>query len=167
MVLEKGYAKQLSESLFHIINQLIIMKKIFLFSISILFFTSCGTTGHIVFYDFSASKYDVQNAIVKVLSQYPQYEVPSKWSNVDKGDYFERMYIYFKNPPEELYRIGFTGDSSTWKSESTSRLGIVSHFDGEVWRNERDLSNKEKERIQNRFESEILSKLLFKYNKTY
>jgi len=143
------------------------MKKIFLLAVSILFFTSCGTTGHIIFYDFDANKYDVHNEIVKVLNQNPQYKVPSKWGNVDKGDYFERMYIYFKSQPEEIYRIGFTGDSSLWKSTSTSRLGIVSQFDGEVWRNERDLSDKTKQRIQQRFESEILSKVVFKYNKTY
>lgn len=136
------------------------------FIVFLLFLSSCGTTGHLVFYHFDANKYDVEKEIVNVINKDFAYKLPTKWSGVNKGDYFEMIYIYFKNNPEEIYRTGFTGDSSLWKHSSTSRLALVSQFDGDIWRNESELSNKEVERIEKRFETEILSKIKYTYYKS-
>ena len=132
----------------------------------LLFLSSCGTTGHLVFYHFDVSKYDVEKEISAIINKDSSYSLPVKWKGVNKGDYFEMIYIYIKNSPEEIYRIGFTGDSSVWKHSSTSRLALVSQFDGDTWRNESELSNKEIKRIENRFETEILSKIKYTYYKS-
>jgi hypothetical protein len=131
-----------------------------------LFFTSCGTTGHIVFYNFDASKYEVEKEIDNVLKTDSTYLVPSKWKEHTKGDYFERMYLYFKNNPEELYQIGFTYDSTVWKHSPTSRLGLIAIYQGNKFQYESDLSIKEIERITKRFETEILSKIKYPYFKS-
>src|SRR5690348_18057550 len=94
----------------------------------LLFLSSCGTTGHLVFYHFDADKYDVEKEILNVINKDSAYTVPQKWVEHTKGDYFERIYIYFKKNPEELYQIGFTGDSSDWKHSTTSRLGLISVY---------------------------------------
>lgn len=132
----------------------------------LLFLSSCGTTGHLVFYHFDANKYDVEKEISTIINKDSSYSLPMKWKGVNKGGYFEMIYIYFKNSPEEIYRISFTGDSSVWKHSSTSRLALVSQFDGDTWRNESELSNKEIKRIENRFETEILSKIKYTYYKS-
>lgn len=135
------------------------------FILSLLFLSSCGTTGHVVFYHFDYSKYDVEKEILNVINKNPTYTVPSKWLERTRGDYFERIYVYFKNPPEELCQIGFTGDSTVWKQSSSSRLGLISIYQGNQFLYESDLSHKEKERIQNRLEKEILNKIKYPYRK--
>jgi len=132
----------------------------------LLFLSSCGTTGHLVFYHFDADKYDVEKEILNVINKDSAYTVPQKWVEHTKGDYFERIYIYFKKNPEELYQIGFTGDSSDWKHSTTSRLGLISVYQGEQFKYEDELSNREINRIENRFETDILSKIKYTYYKS-
>ena len=132
----------------------------------LLFLASCGTTGHLVFYNFNADKYDVEKEILKVINKDSTYTVPQKWIEHTKGDYFERLYVYFKKNPEELYQIGFTGDSSDWKHSSTSRLGLISVYQGKQFQYEDELSYKDIERIEKRFEAEILSNVKYTYYKS-
>jgi hypothetical protein len=136
-------------------------------TIVVLFFlSSCGTTGHIAFYDFNASKFDVEKEIKNVIYKDSAYVVPNKWKSHTEGDYFERIYIYFRNAPEEIYQIGFVYDSTAWKQSSSCRLGFVSIFKGQQFQYESDLSNKEIERIMKRLETNILSKIKYKYFKS-
>ena len=72
----------------------------------------------------------------------------------------------FKNNPEELYQIGFTGDSTNWNQNSSCRLGLISVYQGKQFQYENELSNKEIERIEKRFETEILSKIKYSYFKS-
>ena len=132
----------------------------------LLFLSSCGTTGHIVFYHFNANKYDVEKEILNVINKNSAYTVPNKWHEHTEGDYFERIYIYFKNNPEELYQIGFTGDSTNWNQTSSCKLGLISVYQGKQFQYENELSNKEIERIEKRFETEILSKIKYTYFKS-
>ena len=143
------------------------MKKLLNLSIpALLFLNSCGNTGHIVFYDLDNNKYTVEMKLLNVINKDSFYVVPSKWEFSKEGDIFERIYVYFKNNPEEMYRIGFTGDSAVWKNSSNCRLGLISQWVDNGWNNESDLSRKEKERIQERFEREILSKIKYRYIKS-
>ena len=137
-----------------------------LLSIVMLFFSSCGTTGHIAFYKFEVNKYEVEKEILNIVNRDSIFIVPNKWIEHTKGDYFERIYIYFKRNPEELYQIGFTGDANEWKQSSSSKLGLISIYNGTLFQYETDLSNKEQARIQSRFEHEILSKIKYSYNKS-
>lgn len=132
----------------------------------LLFLSSCGTTGHIVFYHFNSNKYDVEKEISNIINKNSEYTVPQKWFEHTKGDYFERIYIYFQNNPEELYQIGFTGDSTDWKRSSSSRLGLISIYQGKEFQYEDQLSDKEIKRIEKRFETEILSKIKYSYYKS-
>ena len=127
--------------------------------------SSCGTTGHIIFYQFEANKYDVEKEILNVINN-SSHTLPTKWKDCNKGDYFEMTYVYFKNNPEEIYRLRFKYDSSIWNTSSTSTLALISQFDGDTWRNDDELSNKEIQRIQKRFETEILSKIKVPYFKS-
>ena len=133
----------------------------------ILLLSSCGgSTGHIAFYHFNASKYNVDEELVQIINKDSAFIVPQKWSNCKNGDYLERRYVYFKSPPEEIYRIGFKYDSTTWKQSQTSTLGLISQFDGDTWRNENELNNQQIERITKRFETEFLSKVKYSYYKS-
>jgi len=118
-----------------------------------------------VFYNFDKPKYEVEKEILRVIKEDSSHKIPAKWKNCNQGDYFERIYIYFKDGPEELYQIGFTGDSTDWNHSSGSRLSLIGQFSGK-WKFERDLDQKEIDRITKRVESEILSKIKFEYYKT-
>lgn len=133
--------------------------------IVLLFLSSCGTTGHIKFYNFSGSKYEVEKDLIKIINKDSVYVVPEKWIEGTKVDYLERFYVYFKSKPEEIYQIGFT-DSASWKYSPVCRLGIVSQFNGDSWKYESELNNKEIERITKRFEEAILSKIKYNYYKS-
>lgn len=128
--------------------------------------SDCGTTGHVAFYNFSASKKEVEISLSRVINKDSNYTVPAKWKDVGNGDVLERKYIYFKTKPEEIYQIGFTGDTTEWNYSSTCKLGLIGVFNGEEWKFEKNLPAQEKKRVQNRFESEILSKTEYTFYKT-
>jgi hypothetical protein len=136
------------------------MKSILRFCI-LIFLGSCGTTGHVKFYDFNNSKYEIEKNLIEVINRDSTFEVPPKWIESTTGDVFKMYYVYFHQTPEELYMIGFTGDSAKWKQSPTCRLGLIGVYDGIRWRFESDLSQKEERRIQRRFEESILSKLKY------
>ena len=141
------------------------MKK-YLTMFILIIYSSCGTTGRIMFYHFNVSKYVVDKQLIDILSKDSLYVVPVKWSNCKDGDVVEMRYVYLKSPPEEIYRMAFKYDSTIWKQTSISSLAFVSQFNGEIWKNERELSKKELERITKRFEEEILSKIKYPYYKS-
>lgn len=127
--------------------------------------TSCGTTGHLTFYNFNVSIAEIEKEILSTINKDSTYVVPNKWLPHTKDDYFERIYVYFKNNPEELYQIGFTNEADG-KHSSSSRLGLISVYNGHQFQYESDLPNKEIQRITKRFETEILSKVKYSYRKT-
>lgn len=135
--------------------------------LALVIFSSCGHEGHIQFYNFDASKYVIEKEILKAINEDSVYTVPQKWIEGTKGNnYFETMYVYFKNNPEEMYQIGFIGDSTDWNNSSSSTLAIIIQFNGEVWNYKNDISRKGIVRITKRFEDEILSKIPYRYSKS-
>ena len=141
------------------------MKNLILYLIVFFCLESCGTTGHIVFYNFNTFKYDVEKELLNIINTDSAYTVPVKWRVHTEGDYFERIYFYFKNP-EELYQVGFNYDSTIWKQSTISRLAFISIYKEIQFQYESDLSNKEIARIQKRFETEILAKIKYSYYKS-
>ena len=93
------------------------------------------------------------------------FSVPTKWKEHTTGDSFERIYLYFKNSPEELIQVGFTYDSTVWKRSPTSKLGLVAIYQGNQFKYESDLSKKQIERIKKRIETEVLSRIKYPYYK--
>jgi hypothetical protein len=100
---------------------------------------------------------------LEIINKDSVFSVPLKWHKSTTGDYFERYYVYFSASPEEMYEIGFTGDSTEWKESFNSKLGLIAMYDGDQFRYDNDLSSKEETRIKRRFEKEILSKLKLSY----
>lgn len=126
--------------------------------------SSCGTSGHIIFYDFDCPKDSIQNELQHVFNERSAYLVPSKWIDCYKSAMPGEMFLYFKHSPEEMYDIIFTGDSEEWKKSPVCRLALIYQFDGNRWRKDSELSIEEKKRICKRFEMEILSKIRFRYS---
>ncbi len=63
--------------------------------------------------------------------------------------------FYFRTSPEEMYYVSFLDYPDTM----TTTISIRSVFNGERWTNEGDTRRREEDRIENRFDSEIVSKL--------
>lgn len=122
--------------------------------------------GRIVFYDFNSSKYEVEKAILNMLKNDSSHSLPSKWKIETLGNNVERFYVYFGTSPQEVYEIGFRGDSTNWNNTSYCQLAIVGQNNSTKWRYKDELSKEEINRIETRFEIEILSKLSFPYSKS-
>ena len=112
----------------HLINRAV---RVRYFIILLLFISSCGTTSHIVFFDFNTNKSIVEIELMKVIGNDSTFVVPKKWQSHTDGDYFQRFCVYFKNDPEEMYQIGFTGDCASWANSSTCRLGLIAIYQGD------------------------------------
>lgn len=127
---------------------------------------SCGTTGHIQFYKYNQKKEVVEINLLEVINENNTYSPPKKWNNYELGiDSIYDIFVQFSSNPKEIYQLDFIGTPSDWEEESASKLALVGVFDGEKWSFEKDLSSKEQERMKNRFETEILSKMKYKYTK--
>jgi hypothetical protein len=153
-------------------------------------FSSCGTTGHIRFYDYNVPKDTLQYIINQFLEKNPSYKFPSNdldwqkyhlqdssiiWMINDK-DQVEAQYIhgkktrdliYFKQTKEEVYWIGYSGDEKYWKEHPTnSRLALIGFSKkGKYCLLNNRLGLREKKRIEKRFEKEVLFKLPYPYLK--
>ena len=128
-----------------------------------LLLSSCGTSGHIIFYNFDFPKDSIQNELQRVFNEDSAYSVPNKWIDCYKLAMPGVMFLYFKQNPEEMYEIRFSGDSEEWKKSPVCRLALTYQFDGDRWRKDGELRRTEEKRICKRFETEILSKIKYRY----
>ena len=135
--------------------------------IVLLLLSSCGSSGHIIFYDFEYSKDSVQCELQRVISEDSIYLVPNKWIDCYKSAMPGDMFLYFKRDPEEMYEISFNGDPEEWAKSPVCRLALIYQFDGVRWRKDSELRRIEEDRICKRFETEILSKIKYKYSISY
>ena len=135
---------------------------IFVFQIS-----SCTNEGYpnIQFYHFSVSKQVAEKDLLKSIAANTN-TIPSKWKEYCVPfDFMDDKLVYFKSGPEEVLRIGFTGDSTQWNSSNKCRLSLYGLFQGDKWQFSYDMSNEEKERIKKRLETEILVVMRHTYKK--
>jgi hypothetical protein len=126
----------------------------------IVFLLGCGTLGGFDPRTFSAKRKDIEQAIDSLYTKYPEYRMPPKWKTYDFWDsagygFLETRMFYFKNSPEEMYWVSFLEFPDT----TTTSISIRSVFDGSHWNNEGDTHRHEKNRIEARFDEEIISKL--------
>lgn len=115
-------------------------------------------------YQFLHKKNTVEKNLLKVISSETD-SLPGKWKPYyKKFDFRDDTYIYFKELPEEIYRIGFSrfGENG-WEKDGFSRLSLYMWYDGEGWKTNYEITDSERERIVKRFEDEILSKMEIKY----
>ena len=133
----------------------------------VFFFISCGTIGHVQFYNFNASKYEVEKELLNIINKDSLHSVPVKWADINKDPGpIELIYLYFSQSPEEMYQVGFTGTITQWKNSSYCKLSLDGVFNGDHWGFKKELSYNEMKRIRERFEKEILSKIKYGYCKS-
>lgn len=130
----------------------------------------CGTLGAIgdgIYFPTSKKKLEI--AMDSLYSEHPEYKIPAKWNKYNDWskagyDFLESRIFYFKSDPEEMYYITFIGDSVALADTSKIAIGIRAVFNekniaGKWWLAADDLKSKDKERIEKRFDAEIISKL--------
>ena len=128
---------------------------------------SCGTTGHIQFYNYNVSKDALENDLLSVINEDSLYTAPSKWNDYELGiDTVYDIFVLFQSNPKEIYQFDFIGPPTDWKVSTTCKLALVGVFDGKLWHFEKDLSSDEEARVMKRFEEEILSKIKYPYSKS-
>jgi len=131
----------------------------------------CGTLGSFKVINFSVNKQPLSLAIDSIYKNYPYYKIPEKWKKFDtwaeRGyDFLDSRIFYFKDSPEEMYYVTFRGDKTTSANGPISiAIRAVSKGKGK-WLMQDDFSEKEIERIESRFEAEILSKIKYTYFKS-
>lgn len=133
---------------------------------------SCGTLGGIgdgIYFPISKKKLEI--AMDSLYMKHPEYKAPKDWGKFnnwsERGyDFLESKIFYFKSSPEEMYYVTFIGDSTALASTTKIGIGIRALNKGSYkWLLNDDLDSKEKERIEKRFDDEIISKLE-EYTKT-
>jgi len=135
-----------------------ISKIILLILVSIFF--GCGSLGGFDIRTFDTKKKNIECAIDSFYSKYPEYRMPDKWKTYDFWDsagygFLDTRMFYFNSSPEEMYYVSFL----KFPDSNSTSIAIRSVFDGKRWVNEDNTSRHEKYRIENRFDSEIVSKL--------
>lgn len=149
------------------------MKNYFLFLVVplIVLFAGCGTLGSFKVMNFSVDKHQLSLAIDTIFKNYPNYKIPEKWKYLDSWDergygFLDSRIFYFKDSPEEMYYVTFRGGkTASLNTLASISIRAVSSGKGK-WLVQDDLNDKECERIELRFESEILSKIKYNYYKS-
>ena len=110
------------------------------------------------------------SALDSFYNSYPEYKLPEKWKEYDNWDargynFMDSRIFYFRGSPEEMYYVTLRGNKSA-ASEEPAAIAIraVSKGTGK-WLLQEDFKRIEIERIESRFEAEILSKLKCDYQK--
>jgi len=130
----------------------------------LILFTSCGTSGHIQFYDFTVPKLEVKKELISIINSNNKYKAPTHWNNYELGETSDDIFIYFDSNPKELYVVGFREYKELF-DKNESILALIGIFDGKLWHFARDLNRNEENRAKGRLEKEILSKMKYSYNK--
>jgi hypothetical protein len=131
------------------------MRKYKIVIIFYILLASCGTSGHIQFYDFIVSKSEVKKELLNIIDSNRKYTAPTHWNNYELGATADDIFIYFDSNPKELYVVGFS-EYKELSDKDESILALVGIFDGKSWHYSRDLSRAEESRVKERFEKEIL-----------
>ena len=146
-----------------------LMKKTAWLALILLLFTvldlACGTLGGFDEINFPTSKENLERAIDSLYSSHPEYKIPPEWETYNdwskRGyDFLESRIFYFQLPPNEMYYVSFIGDSAMLADTTQILISIRAVNKGtDYWYLRSDLDSREQQRIQARFNNEIVSKL--------
>lgn len=126
---------------------------------------SGGTMGGFDIRTFPISKSVLNQAIDTLNLRNPEYKLPDKWKERDNWSrrgygFLESNIFYLKGDPEEMYYVTFIGDSTMLADPKKISIAVRAVYNGgKRWLLENDLDKQEKERIEVRFDKEIISKL--------
>lgn len=126
-----------------------------------------GTLGGFELRIFPTSKKKLVQAIDTFFIKYPKYKLPPKWVSFDNWkargfDFLDGRIFYFKTNPEEVYYVTMYGDGNDSVQIDTTKTGMsIRAFRNEKfgWTKVDNCSRQEKQRIQKRFDEEIVSKI--------
>ena len=141
--------------------------KIFFILLFSCLLSNCGTLGGFDSRNFATPKKNIEKAIDTLFIKNPELEIPEKWKEYDTWEKrgfgsLDTRIFYFQSEPEEMYYISFVGDGNEKQDENgPTILAIRSIFTKRhnKWLKEEDFGDDEKERIEKRFDTEIISKL--------
>ena len=129
---------------------------------------SCdGTLGGFKDRNFAIPKKNIEKAVDTLFAENPQLNIPKKWEEYDtwkkRGyDFLDSRIFYFQTEPEEMYYVSFVSDGNeNQDKDGPTIIAIRSVFTKrhKKWKEEAEFDDIEKVRIENRFDSEIVSKL--------
>jgi hypothetical protein len=117
-----------------------------------------GTLGRFDSRKFETGKKSLVIGIDSLYKLHPEYTIPDKWKDFDNWsergyDFLEGRILYFAASPEEMYYITVLAGDETRAAVRAVHTGTGR------WLLEEDFSSTEKERIETRFDFEIISKL--------
>jgi hypothetical protein len=117
-----------------------------------------GTLGGFDSRKFETDKKTLVIGIDSLYKLHPEYSTPDKWKDFDNWtergyDFLEGRILYFASSPEEMYYITILAGDETRVAVRAVHTGTGG------WLLEEDFSLTEKERIETRFDFEIISKL--------
>lgn len=126
-----------------------------------------GTLGGFDNRNFEMPKQNIEKAIETLFVKNPELEIPEKWKDNDDWKkrgfgFLDTRIFYFKSEPEEMYYVSFVEDGNENQNQNgPTILAIRSVFTKRHnrWLKEEDFDDYMKERIQNRFDTEIILKL--------
>lgn len=122
-------------------------------------------------YKFNCKHSELLNCINQIYIQNPQYKTPIKWGKYDNWNkrgysFMNGTVFYFqkdsKNDIEDLYYIAPIGNMDTINLiPSHLAIRAVLSMDDNVyqWKYLNELSNSELERVEDRFQKEIIAKI--------
>ena len=128
---------------------------------------SAGTLGGFKIVNFPVSKHRLVAAIDSFYKLRPEYKIPEKWKDLDdwsaRGyDFLDSRLFYFTSKPEEMYYVTFIGDGNDKVQADTSTTSIsirVIYNSDKRMLYQKDVNPVEEQRINNRFDKEIVSYL--------
>ena len=139
--------------------------KKFLFIAVFIACISCGTLGGFESINVPVERSVLKKAMDSLYSTFPEYQIPDKWKKFDtwreRGyGFLDGTIFYFAKGPEEMYYVTFIGDSTEQAHSKITEIAVRAVSRGSAkWILEEDTNKKEKQRVENRFRVEILSKL--------
>lgn len=126
---------------------------------------SSGTLGGFDNRTFSTSKSMLNKALDTFYFRYPKYKIPDKWQDRDNWaqrgyGFLESRIFYFNEHPEEMYYVSFIGDSTMLADPDKISIAIRAVYKGgKNWMMESEFDKQETERIETRFDKEIINRL--------
>ncbi|MEM0544009.1 hypothetical protein WFZ85_15515 [Flavobacterium sp. j3] len=135
------------------------MKKIVILFVLTIIFSRCnigaGTLGSFDDRRFPIKKSDFVTAVDSLTEK----QIPDKWKETATG--IEHTYefmkentcLYLKDNPEEMYFVSYNG------SQKASVISVRSVFKGGRWYTKNDFDKSEIERIEKRFDEEIIEQI--------
>ncbi|PTS93386.1 hypothetical protein DBR11_25425 [Pedobacter sp. HMWF019] len=116
-----------------------------------------------IVFPISPKKLDV--AVDQLFKEYPNYVMPEKWKNYGE-DWIKQGYIrkkififYFESAPEEMYYVSLVDAGYTEHTEYV-RIAVRGVETGNGhWKQNKQCSDEQRKRIEDRFKNEIVSKL--------